>query len=103
MGRPKGKSKTYTNVAGKEESASGWFRNVFNTHRRYLKQRSNEAVLKLWLDDHPQYNTVPGNVKQGLANVKGAMRSKMHKRRSKDDIAAGGTATAIATPKKSAY
>ncbi len=62
------------------ESVSGYFRAIFQANPKLLKERSNEALLQRWLDDHPGHDEVPERVKQGLANVKSILRKKLGKR-----------------------
>jgi hypothetical protein len=86
MPRPK---KT-TNNGVKAENIAPWFRQVFTEQPKLLKIRSNDQVLKMWAAAHPEFKTIPDNVKTGLANVKSVMRSKSRKRGrpSKSDVAA---------------
>ena len=103
MPRPKGKPNSSGTGAGvKAEGVAPYFRKIFNTHRKLLRTRSNEQVLKMWEEDHPQYNGIPDNVKTGLANVKSVMRSKLHKRGGRPPASAAaspqGTTTAVAKP-----
>ena len=58
------------------ESVAGYFRGVFRENPRLLKERSNGALFRRWLADHPGHETVPTNVKVGLQNVKGLLRRK---------------------------
>src|SRR5262249_13183907 len=53
---------------------------VFKENPKLLKERSNEKILGLWLDDHPGMEVVPENVKNGLANLKSILRRKLGKR-----------------------
>src|SRR5262245_47495627 len=96
----KNKSKP-TKQAGKNSSASaapqnagesvqGYFRKVFKENPELLKERNNEKILGLWLDDHPGVDVVPDNVKNGLANLKSILRRKLGKRgrRRREELAA---------------
>src|SRR5579862_5445894 len=104
MPRPKGSSNSSSSKSGSSaEGVAPYFRNIFNTHRRYLNRRSNEAVLQMWLDDHPGYAEVPDNVKIGLANVKSNMRSKLHKRRGKKAAEEEAAGTGVAKTKTSLF
>jgi hypothetical protein len=62
--------------AGAETSA-GYFRNIFMENPKLLKTRSNEELIRRWLDDHPGETEVPDRVKIGLANAKSALRKKL--------------------------
>src|SRR5262249_9441404 len=62
------------------ESVQGYFRKAFKENPKLLKERSNEKILGLWLDDHPGVEVVPDNVKNGLANLKSVLRKKRKNR-----------------------
>ena len=70
------------------ESIAGYFRRLFKENPHYLKERSNEPLLRRWLDDHPGFDTVPDNVKVGLQNVKGVLRRKLAERKGRRQAAA---------------
>jgi hypothetical protein len=61
-------------------SVAGYFRGVFRENPRLLKERSNAALFRRWLADHPGHETVPDTVKVGLQNVKGLLRRKLKRR-----------------------
>jgi hypothetical protein len=104
MPRPKGSSNSSTPKTGSSaEGIAPYFRKIFTTHKRYLNRRSNEAVLQMWLDDHPGHAEVPENVKTGLANVKSNMRSKLHKRRGKKAAEEAAAGTGLARTKTSLF
>jgi hypothetical protein len=84
-------------AGGKAGTVTGYFRQLFANNPKWLKGRSNKAVLNQWLADNPGYTEVPDNIKIAMANAKSAVRSKRKKRRRKK--AAGepaATATAVA-------
>src|SRR5947207_2565186 len=62
------------------QSVAGYFRKIFEENPKLLKGKSNEELLRRWLQDHPGYSEVPVNVKNGLSNIKSVMRSKKRKR-----------------------
>jgi hypothetical protein len=62
-----------------EESVAGYFRKVFEENPKWLRGRSNKAVLERWLQDHPGQKEVPARVKANLSNVKSVLRKKMRK------------------------
>ncbi len=66
---------------GGEESVAGYFRKVYAENRKLLWERSNDEVLKRWLDDHPGNTEVPSKVKQNLQNIKSVLRKEDRKRR----------------------
>jgi hypothetical protein len=76
MPRPK---KSSTN-GPKAENVAPWFRELYTEQPKLLKIRSNDQVLRMWHDAHPEFKEIPENVKSGLANVKSMMRSKKRKR-----------------------
>jgi hypothetical protein len=57
-------------------SIQGYFRKLLAGHPEWVKERSNEAIYEKWLADHPGETEVPQGVKNGLSNVKSALRSK---------------------------
>jgi hypothetical protein len=57
-----------------EENVSAYFKNILRARPDLVKERSNDAIFKIWLDDHPGHAEVPKNVQNGLANVKSVMR-----------------------------
>jgi hypothetical protein len=63
------------------ENISAYFRKVFKQNPNWLKTRSNDEVLKRWLQDHPGEKDIPKSVKAGLQNVKGILRSKRRKKK----------------------
>jgi hypothetical protein len=71
------------------ESVQGYFRRIFDENPKLLKVRSNDVLLKRWLDDHPEVTEVPKNVKVGLQNIKGVLRSQKRKRKKAKAAAAG--------------
>src|SRR5262245_47315966 len=62
------------------ETASGYFRKVFEANPKLLKSRSNEELLQRWLSDHPGETEVPTRVKNILMNVKSVLRKSGRKR-----------------------
>ena len=67
--------------SGGGETVSGYFRKVFKENPKLLKGRSNDELFQRWLADHPGETEVPKNVKAGLQNVKGILRSKRRKKK----------------------
>lgn len=67
-----------TNSGG--ESIAGYFRNIFKQQPGLVGERSNDKLLQQWLKDHPGHTEVPKNVKVGLQNIKGVLRSKKRKK-----------------------
>jgi hypothetical protein len=63
------------------ETTQGYFRRIFHENPKLLKTRSNDEVLKRWLQDHPGEREVSPSVKNGLQNVKSILRSRSRKRR----------------------
>lgn len=63
-------------VEGGKENTSAFFREIFKQQPVLLRGRSNKAILKKWLKDHPGQTEVPKQVKQNLANIKSVLRSK---------------------------
>ncbi len=59
-----------------KETTAGYFRKIFEDNPKLLNERSNKALLKRWLKDHPGQTEVPKSVKANLANLKSVMRSK---------------------------
>lgn len=64
-----------------DESVAGFFRKVFAEKPGLLWERSNDELLKRWLDAHPGQKEVPGKVKANLQNIKSVLRKKGRKRR----------------------
>ena len=62
------------------ETVSGYFRRVFGENPKWLKTRSNDAVLARWLQDHPGETQVPEKVRQNLSNVKSVLRKANRKK-----------------------
>jgi hypothetical protein len=63
------------------ESVAGFFRKVFAEKPELLWERSNDELLKRWLDAHPGHKDVPGKVKANLQNIKSVLRKKGRKRK----------------------
>jgi hypothetical protein len=87
------------------ETVSGYFRRVFKENPKLLKGRSNDELFRRWLADHPGETEVPRNVKVGLQNVKGLLRSKgRRKKRKKEQLSGqeGHGVVAHPTPKSAA-
>jgi hypothetical protein len=68
-------------AGAKGENVAGYFRQVFKENPKLLKERSNEPLFKRWLEDHPEYNEIPQNVKTGLQNIKSVLRKDKAKRK----------------------
>jgi hypothetical protein len=88
MARKAAKADTKANAQAGEESVQGYFKRIFQENPKWLKGRSNAAVLQRWLDDHPGQKEVPGPVKVGLQNAKSAIRSRRRKARKGADAQA---------------
>ena len=84
----------------KGESVMGYFREVFRNNPKWLRIRSNDAVLQCWLRDHPNFTEVPKQVKNTLANVKSVLRKKRRGRKAEATEVNGGPSQA---PKKPVY
>ncbi|MBI3408356.1 MAG: hypothetical protein HY040_08365 [Planctomycetes bacterium] len=74
----------------KGESVMGYFRGVFKSNPKWLRMRSNDAVLQCWLRDHPNFSEVPKQIKNTLANVKSVLRHKRRGRKARAAAAANG-------------
>jgi hypothetical protein len=78
------------------ETIAGYFRRVFKENPKWLRGRSNEAVLQRWKDDHPG-EELTNSVKIGLSNIKSVLRSKKRKRKARKEVSAeAGAAAAVA-------
>jgi hypothetical protein len=84
---------------GNAGSVSGYFRTVFAQRPDWLGEKSNDAILARYRDDH---NIAPGGeidkkIKQNLANLKSSLRKQIREKKlgrpSKD--AAGTVAVAF--------
>jgi hypothetical protein len=86
---------------GNGESVAGFFRKVFEEKPGLLWERSNEELLKRWLDAHPGHTTVPGKVKANLQNIKSVLRKKGRRRRGGRPKKGAGAETGVsnAAPK----
>lgn len=71
----KGADKQTDPAPGKETTAA-YFRAIFEKRPQLLNERSNKAILRRWLKDHPGEKEVSKSVKANLANIKSVMRSK---------------------------
>jgi hypothetical protein len=60
----------------KKDSASSWFRKVFNERPDWLKGKSNEEVRARWIAEHPTHKEMPKKIQGTMANVKSLMRRK---------------------------
>jgi hypothetical protein len=65
---------------GEAETVSGYFRRLFEQNPKWLAERSNQALLDRWLQDHPGEQEVPVKVKQNLSNVKSVLRKKLREK-----------------------
>ena len=74
----------------------GYFRRVFDENPALLNERSNEALLQRWQQDHPGQE-ITTSVKTGLANLKSVLRSKGRKRGRKAAAEATGAQMATAS------
>ena len=80
----------------KKDSVSGYFRTVFADRPDWLGEKSNDAILARYREDH---GMAPGaeidkNIKANLANLKSVLRGKrkLRKRRKQAESANGTTA-----------
>jgi hypothetical protein len=74
-------SQSTSNAAGKQgESIAGYFRKVFKENPSWLRERSNDKLMKRWIADHPDEKEVSPSVKSSLSNLKSVLRSKKRKR-----------------------
>jgi hypothetical protein len=88
---------------GNAETISGYFRKVFKENPKLLHTRSNEELLRRWLQDHPGEKEVPNRVKVGLSNIKSVLRKKAKKRgRKKAQQAVPSPGNGAATPRQAA-
>jgi hypothetical protein len=67
----------------KEGSVSGYFRGVFADRPEWLGEKSNDAILARYREDH---NIAPGGeidkkIKQNLANLKSVLRKQGRKKK----------------------
>jgi hypothetical protein len=85
--QPNGKTAPTQRDAMPQETATAYFRRVFKEDPRLLKGRSNEEVLKRWLEDHPGESEVPQSAKNVMSNVKSQLRKK--RRQKKGETPAG--------------
>ena len=67
------------------ESASGYFRKVFEGNPKLLKSRSNEELIRRWLSDHPGEKEVPDRVRNILMNVKSVLRKDGRRQGRRDE------------------
>jgi hypothetical protein len=86
------KAKTDQGNDNQGETTQGYFRRIFHENPKLLKTRSNDEVLKRWLQDHPGEREVSPSVKNGLQNVKSILRSRSRKRRAARDATAAAAA-----------
>jgi hypothetical protein len=72
MGRPK----------KKPETVSGYFRAVFKEKPEWLGEKSNDAMLARYREDHDMAPDAPiaTNIKANLANLKSVLRKKRRRR-----------------------
>ena len=87
------------------ETVSGYFRKLFERRPELLDARSNDELLRCWLQDHPGQTDVPNNVRQNLSNVKSVLRKRGRKsarRRAKFEASAlpAGVAAPVARVSK---
>jgi hypothetical protein len=63
------------------ETTSGYFRRLFKENPKLLKGGDNSELFQRWLQDHPDHQEVPANIKAILHAVKSLVRSKRKQRR----------------------
>jgi hypothetical protein len=93
------RKKANNGTAAPTETVGGYFRRFYTEHPEQLDVRSNDEAYRQWLADHPEHKDVPANVKAGLFNVKGDLRSKAKRQKrkaSKEKAAPPAPQTAIA-------
>jgi hypothetical protein len=69
-----------------KETIAGYFRRIFGENPRLLKERSNDALLARWRQDHPG-EKVNASVKAGLSNIKSILRSQGRKKKARKEAA----------------
>ena len=74
----------------RRKSVSGYFRKLFEERPEWLQETSNAVILDRWRADHGKGpdDSVPGNIKANLANIKSVLRGKQR--------GAGNMAAAVA-------
>jgi hypothetical protein len=60
----------------KKETVSGFFRQIFNERPELLDSKSNEELIGMWRDKHPNQKEVPSSVRQNLSNLKSNLRKQ---------------------------
>jgi hypothetical protein len=66
--------KARANTADGGESVQGYFRRIFLEQPQLLEGRSNDELLRRWMEDHPGHDEPPPNVKSGMQNIKSVLR-----------------------------
>jgi hypothetical protein len=82
------------------ETVAGYFRKVFKENPAWLKERSNDKLLRKWLVDHPGEKKVSQSVKKGLGKIKSILRSKERKKVARVAQASQPAATPVAPQAK---
>jgi len=75
-----------TSQDGSGISIQGYFRPIFQENPELLKERSNESLYQMWLNDHPGESVVPEKVKQSLSNLKSILRKKLSTKRGRPQM-----------------
>jgi len=62
----------------KKKSVSGYFRQVFDQHPEWLKEKSNDLIIAQYRQDHGMGSEAPvrDTVRNNLANIKSVIRKK---------------------------
>jgi hypothetical protein len=60
----------------KKETVSGFFRQIFNERPELLDSKSNDELIGMWRDKHPNQKEVPPSVRQNLSNLKSNLRKQ---------------------------
>jgi len=76
---PAVKVKPTKKVSATGETVASYFRALFKENPKWLKSRSNDALLQRWLVDHPGEKEVAQRIKYIMANTKSVLRQKGRK------------------------
>lgn len=88
----------------KSESASAYFKRMFDENPDWLGPGSNQSVVERWQADHPG-DTLTSNLKSIMSNVKSQMNKKLGRRgrrRKRRKAGVGAGAEAGAAPRAAA-
>jgi hypothetical protein len=81
-------------------SVAGYFRQVFDAHPEWLKEKSNDPILAQYRVDHGMAADAPveKNVKANLANLKSVLRKKSRRRGRRAAVATNAAIAVMAAP-----